>query len=90
MSYYEHLFADYIEFEYINAPYEIDSIYDPFIYERYEGPFYGWGNYNHKAATLTGWVEACKTVIDYINLNGPYDGVVGFSLGTLIWRMLLK
>lgn len=28
--------------------------------------------------------------IEYINKNGPYDGVLGFSQGTLICRLLLK
>jgi len=29
-------------------------------------------------------------MVDYANKNGPYDGVLGFSQGTVLARILLK
>ena len=90
MNYYEQIFNDYMEFVYIDAPIEVKSVYDPVLFQRYEAPFYAWANFDVNSKKLINWIESLNWVIDYINENGPFDGVIGFSQGTLIWRLLMK
>lgn len=90
LDFYEKVFANYVDFEYLNAPIEVTYTYDAGIAEKFEGPFYCWGNFDIEGEKLHGCLDSMNYVIDYINKNGPYDGVLGFSQGTLICRLLLK
>ncbi|CAI2376720.1 unnamed protein product [Moneuplotes crassus] len=90
MDFYMTAFKDFATFEFLNGVYEIDYEYDPQIAKKFEGPFYGWGNLDMEREQMTGTLEATNYVIDYINNTGPYDGVLGFSQGCLVARLLLK
>lgn len=90
IDFYQKAFSDYIEFDYVNGPFQIDFNYDSKITEKFDGPFYSWGDLNMDEHRMDGAIDAMNLVIDYINQNGPYDGVFGFSQGTLICRLLLK
>eukprot|EP00345_Euplotes_harpa_P003659 CAMPEP_0168330078 /NCGR_PEP_ID=MMETSP0213-20121227/7496_1 /TAXON_ID=151035 /ORGANISM="Euplotes harpa, Strain FSP1.4" /LENGTH=108 /DNA_ID=CAMNT_0008333539 /DNA_START=9 /DNA_END=335 /DNA_ORIENTATION=- len=84
MAYYEQVFRDHVEFEFMNAPYEIQYLYDDFITQKFQGPFYAWAEFDLDKKILIGCIESMNFVIDYINKHGPYDGIAGFSQGTLI------
>ena len=81
---------DYIDFEYINGPVQIDDVFDEGVKKKFEGPFYGWGILDYKNKIVHNAIETMNTLIDYINQNGPYDGILWFSMGGLMARMLMK
>ncbi|CAI2375996.1 unnamed protein product [Moneuplotes crassus] len=89
-AYYEYIFRDYIEFDYLNAPYECDEVYDPRIKEKFEGPFYRWTVYDQKTKTYSGFVESCKMIKDHFENNGEYDGIIAFSQGGYLIRTMMK
>ena len=43
LEYYEDIFKDTVEFEYLQGYYEVPDVYDKAIYEKFKGEkFYGW------------------------------------------------
>jgi len=90
LDFYKKAFDDFIEFHFIKGIHEVEKVYDTHVAEKFNGPFYWWGQFDDEKGITTGAIESANYVIDYINKSGPYDGVFGFSQGTLICRMLLK
>lgn len=89
-NFYAHAFHNFVEFEYINGIYEVEKVYDDRIAKNFSGPFYAWGNFDNENERMHGAIESTNYVIDFINKNGPYDGILAFSQGSLIARMLMK
>lgn len=90
-EYYEHIFKEYIEFEYINGFYENYDIFDLQLYSMFKGKsFYSWAINDDISGKPKGFRPSLEYVIDYMNRNGPYDGILGFSQGTFLVRTLLK
>uniref|UniRef100_A0A7S3J0R5 Serine hydrolase domain-containing protein n=1 Tax=Euplotes harpa TaxID=151035 RepID=A0A7S3J0R5_9SPIT len=90
-DYYEHIFKDYVEFVYLNGKYENNDIFDYSLYKMFKNTtFYSWAINDDKTGKPKGFLDSLLYVIDYINKTGPYDGVLGFSQGSFLVRMLLK
>ena len=91
LAYYEHVFRDYIEFDYLTAKFEAKEVYDEKIYEKFNGgPFYSWIYFNEAKNKWEGAPESFQQTVDHLNENGPYDGVIGFSQGGYILRLIIK
>ena len=85
IAYYQYIFKDYIDFEYIQGPHEVkDLVYDKTIQKKFKGPFYTW-ILNTKDANTTSAAEEFEKSYGYslkfLDDNGPYDGVLAFSQG---------
>lgn len=91
LKYYQDIFSDFVEFEYINGFYEVPDIYDLAVYKTFKDKlFYSWAYIDPRTNTLKGFKHSFNYVVDYMNENGPYDGVLGFSQGSFFVRTLLK
>ncbi|CAI2378104.1 unnamed protein product [Moneuplotes crassus] len=89
-AYYEYLFSDFIEFDYLQAPHECDEVYDPKIAEKFDGPFYRWIKYDAKNDLWHGHIESAMIIKDHFENNGHYDGIIAFSQGGYMTRTMLK
>ena len=74
----------------VNGPFEVENVYEQAIRDKFEPPFFGWYFYNNENHELKGIQESFKYLQEYVNENGPFDGVFGFSQGTIMARLLLK
>ncbi|CAI2377766.1 unnamed protein product [Moneuplotes crassus] len=90
LAYYEYILGEFIEFDYLQAPYECDEVFDPNIKEKFEGPFYRWMIFNPETKEVTGFIDSLKRIKEYYESNGPYDGIIGFSQGGYMVRTLMK
>lgn len=90
LDYYNWVFGDYIEFVPLNGPYEVKQVYDQKIKDMFSEPFYAWYFFNEDRGECRGISDALQYILDYINSHGPFDGVFGFSQGTLMARLVLK
>lgn len=50
----------------------------------YEGPYFEWMQFNHDYTEFYGFEESMADIIDYMEKNGPFDGLIGFSQGATI------
>lgn len=90
-KYYEHIFRDFADFEYLNGFHENHDIFDFQLYKLFhKQSFYSWAINEDKTGKPKGFRESLEYVVDYMNKNGPYDGILGFSQGTFLVRTLLK
>ena len=60
------------------------------IAEMFKPPFYSWYFYDSKTQDWAGIEESLEYIIDYMNTYGPFDGVLGFSQGTIMARIIWK
>ena len=90
LGYYQWIFNDYIEFVYLNGPIKIKDTFEQAIDDKFDGPFYGWFKYNYETNEIEGANESLQYISDYIQENGPFDGILGFSQGSTIARILMK
>lgn len=90
MDYYNFIFSDWIEFVCMDGPYEITNLMDNTIKKAFKGPFYGWYEYNKVKDRLEGIDTTLNYVINFMDQHGPFQGVLGFSQGSLIARLILK
>eukprot|EP00345_Euplotes_harpa_P001629 CAMPEP_0168323214 /NCGR_PEP_ID=MMETSP0213-20121227/3353_1 /TAXON_ID=151035 /ORGANISM="Euplotes harpa, Strain FSP1.4" /LENGTH=176 /DNA_ID=CAMNT_0008325253 /DNA_START=185 /DNA_END=715 /DNA_ORIENTATION=+ len=56
----------------------------------FKDPFFHWYNFQSKTGECVGITESIQYVVDFMNEHGPYDGVLGFSQGTIMARIILK
>jgi len=76
--------------DYLHAPHFVGSPY-PGLELFSEGPWYTWttiSELNDKNSTKK-WKESIEYALNYIETNGPYDGIYGFSLGVAMITQLL-
>mmetsp|Transcript_11705 Transcript_11705/g.10334 ORF Transcript_11705/g.10334 Transcript_11705/m.10334 type:complete len:264 (+) Transcript_11705:31-822(+) len=91
LGYYEQIFKNYADFEYINGFHENQDIFDFQLYKLFKNQsFYSWALNDDKTNKPKGFLESLGYVIDFMNRTGPYDGILGFSQGTFLVRTLLK
>ena len=90
LGYYKWLFGDYIEFVPLNGPFEVVEVFEEAIQKKFNGPFYGWVKYHHDIGEIEGASEALEYWTKFIEEQGPFDGIFGFSQGTFMARILLK
>jgi hypothetical protein len=98
MRRYINLFSDYIEFVPFNAPHICYEAFDATIEKMFDPPFYSWYFYQSESGDCRGITESVEYTIEFMNNNGPFDGVLGFSqgrtiiyfLGCLLARIILK
>ncbi|CAI2377782.1 unnamed protein product [Moneuplotes crassus] len=90
LRHYRKLFDKYISFVPINGPHECTDVFDKKIAEMFKPPFFGWYFYNPKTNECKGIEESIQYIVQYINTHGPFDGVLGFSQGTIMARIILK
>ncbi|CAI2379666.1 unnamed protein product [Moneuplotes crassus] len=90
LRHYRQLFGKYVRFVPINAPFECENVFDQAIARMFKAPFYSWYFYDPSTCECRGIEESVEYVVDYINNHGPFDGVLGFSQGTMMARILLK
>ena len=90
LDYYMYIFRDYIDFEIINAPFVYEHVFDPVVKEKFKGPFYGWYAIDFENKRRIKVIEGIEYLINYINDNGPFDGLLGFSQGSILARIILK
>lgn len=90
LRHYRKLFDKYIEFVPINAPHECTEVFDMTIAEMFKPPFYSWYFYDSNTQEWRGIEESLLHIVNYINNYGPFDGVLGFSQGTMMARIILK
>ena len=75
----------------MQAPHEDVVVFDPKLKEMYkEDKFYTWGYYDVNTGEHKGYRESAAYIVNYINTNGPFDGILGFSQGGLIARFIAK
>ena len=79
-----------IDFDILNPPHECKYVFDSTVQKMFKGPFFSWYFINEETKECTKIQESIKYAIEYVNKNGPYDGILGFSQGTVIARILLK
>ena len=65
-------------------------MFDFTIHKKFKDPFFSWYFFKDQTHECEGISESIKYVVDYINEHGPYDGVLGFSQGVTIARIVLK
>ncbi|CAI2377046.1 unnamed protein product [Moneuplotes crassus] len=90
MAYYEYIFGEFIEFHYLDAPYDASAIFDEQIKNKFGGPFFAWVNKDTEKHNFDGLVESCEYVKEYCATHGPFDGFIGFSQGGYVIRTMLK
>ncbi|CAI2376381.1 unnamed protein product [Moneuplotes crassus] len=94
IDYYQHIFGDFVQFEYVNGPVRIpeDIVVDPIVAKMFQGPFYGWFDMR-KLGTgqeKESFEESYEILYKYIEENGPYDGIFAFSQACMFARCLVK
>ena len=91
IDYYKYLFKDYIEFVSLNGPYQCSKeIVDPEISSKFSGPYFAWYTFDPESKQVKNYIESLEYVIDFINKNGPFDGILAYSQGINISRVLIK
>ena len=90
LDYYKQIYKDHIEFHTFDAPYKVEKVWDQALKDRFKGPFYGWYIYDEKTKERKGFMKGIAYIINYINEHGPFDGLLGFSQGSIICRIILK
>ena len=75
----------------MQAPHEDFTSFDPKLKEKYkDDKFYAWGIFDKKTGEYKGDHGTGKHVVDYMNTNGPFDGILGFSQGGIVARFIAK
>ena len=85
------LFKKYADFYFVNAPHV------PSVKSEDRGEVRGWwfskadDHFSSRDVTniATGFEDSVKTVLSYIEENGPFDGIFGFSQGACMTHLLL-
>ncbi|CAI2376030.1 unnamed protein product [Moneuplotes crassus] len=93
LDYYQTIFKDYIEFVFVEAPHKIpdQEVYDPRVKAKFEGPFYYWiGSGKGGLGDNETFLESYNFLYEFMEQNGPFDGIYGFSQGGLFVRALVK
>lgn len=73
---------DLVEFTFLDAPTpakgksEVEGIY--------EGPYFEWMQFNKDYTEFYGYEESIAFIIDFMEKNGPFDGLIGFSQGATL------
>ena len=75
----------------LQATNEDVEVFDPQLKEKFkEDKFYTWALYDKETGKYKGFIESTKYVVNHINTNGPFDGILGFSQGGFIGRLIIK
>ncbi|KAB1214528.1 hypothetical protein CJ030_MR5G013429 [Morella rubra] len=71
-----------LDFDFLDAPFpaggksDVEGIYDP--------PYYEWWQANEDFTVYKNFDECLEYVEDYMIKHGPFDGVLGFSMGATL------
>jgi hypothetical protein len=65
----------FCDFDFLQAPFEI------------ENNLYGWFNVNEDFTEYFNLEKSISITMDYIKKNGPYDGFLSFSQGSLFFKI---
>jgi len=90
LAYYEYIFRDYVQFEYLTAPHKCEEVFDPKLHEKFGEDFYTWIIHDTETNESKGFNESFISIKEHLDTHGPYDGILGFSLGGYFTRILLK
>ena len=93
LAYYEDIFKDFVEFTYLQAPHEWTTIFDQKIYERFKGDkFYTWIDIvsEQKFNAIITYQQSVNFVVEFLNSNDPFDGILTFSQSHYISRWIFK
>ncbi|CAM6127963.1 unnamed protein product [Calypogeia fissa] len=73
---------DLVEFTFPNAPTPAKG--KSAVEGIYEGPYFEWMQFNDDRSEFYGYEESIAFLVDYMEKNGPFDGLIGFSQGATI------
>ena len=73
----------------MEAPHDVEEEHDTDVL-KFKGPYKGWFFVNQETGEVRGFEESLEYVVKHVNLNGPYDGVLGFSQGAMLGKILMK
>jgi len=90
LAYYEYIFRDYVQFEYLTAPHKCEEVFDPKIVEMFKGPFYTWARFDPIKNKRAGFYDSIDMIKEHLDTHGPYDGIMAFSQGGYMARAVLK
>ena len=71
--------ADDYDIEYLQGGVEVDEAH-PDLDGLINGPFYSWFDKDNLASII----KAVKDVVSFCHMNGPFDGIYGFSSGAVV------
>lgn len=73
---------DLVEFTFLDAPTPAKGKSD--VEGIYEGPYFEWMQFNDDYSEFYGYEESLAFLVDYMEKNGPFDGLIGFSQGATL------
>ncbi|KAG6548641.1 hypothetical protein Mapa_009795 [Marchantia paleacea] len=73
---------DLIDFTFLDGPTPAQGESD--VQHIYEGPYFEWMQSNKDYTEFYNYRESIAFVIDYVEKNGPFDGLLGFSQGATL------
>ncbi|KAK9813275.1 hypothetical protein WJX72_011766 [[Myrmecia] bisecta] len=86
---------DLVEIIYATSPRPASGPPPEDVHPYFQGPYYEWWNaetvegQHGRSVTFHGWDTALSFITDFISLHGPFDGVMGFSQGTILTSLLV-
>ncbi|CAM6103440.1 unnamed protein product [Calypogeia fissa] len=73
---------DLVEFTFLDGPTPAQGKSD--VEGIYEGPYFEWMQFNDDYSEFYGYEESIAFLVDYMEKNGPFDGLIGFSQGATL------
>ncbi|CAM6083684.1 unnamed protein product [Calypogeia fissa] len=73
---------DIAELVFVDGPWPAGGKSD--VEKKFEGPYYEWYQADADHKEVTGVEEATAHFFEYMSLNGPFDGLLGFSQGGVL------
>ncbi|KAL2653361.1 hypothetical protein R1flu_021489 [Riccia fluitans] len=70
-----------VEFTCIDGPFPAGGESD--VKDIFEGPYFEWMQYNKGWTEFYNYEESLAYIVDYMEKNGPFDGLLGFSQGSV-------
>ncbi|EFJ10056.1 hypothetical protein SELMODRAFT_128834 [Selaginella moellendorffii] len=76
-----------LDLTFLDAPYpakgksDVEGFFPP--------PYYEWFQYNHDFTEYTGFDETVQFIANFMENNGPFDGLLGFSQGSILSSALV-
>lgn len=81
-----------VHFYPLDAPHPAVGPPESIVQKVFEGPFYEWWNAVEDPPgvwTYNGWEKTLGAVTEYVQSNGPFDGILGFSQGAALAATLV-
>eukprot|EP00928_Gymnodinium_smaydae_P039545 TRINITY_DN26993_c0_g1_i2.p1 TRINITY_DN26993_c0_g1~~TRINITY_DN26993_c0_g1_i2.p1 ORF type:complete len:284 (+),score=39.20 TRINITY_DN26993_c0_g1_i2:79-852(+) len=74
-----------VKLEFLNGPFEVSEPYDSQLKKVIDGPFFNWCSpEERKCLRMSSVQQGVEHLLHHVAVNGPYDGIYGFSMGALI------